>query len=209
MDTQEIATEVKQEAVKVYTGITKHFDIFHILLIILVSISLTSIGWNYFKPPNPVTNVTYTQPPEEKVVTKIERIVVPGPPQIVTIEKPVIVEKLKLPDWFKNDVNQQAISNAELQPSKNGYSVIGTIDTKTGVGDIIAKEKEATFFGLPSNLSVSARYGLVTDGKQEAQLGVKYQPLRLGKFYLGVVGEVNSKPEAKALVELEYKIKSD
>jgi hypothetical protein len=200
---------IEDEAKKVYSGLTKHFDIVHIILLVVVAISLTSLGVNYFKPPNTVTKIEYVQPPEEKVVTKIERVPVPGPVQIITIDKPVIVEKLKLPDWFKNDVNQQAISNADLKPTKTGYSVVGTIDTKTGVGDIIAKEKEATFLGWPGNLSASLRYGLVTDGRQEAQLGAKYQPLRIGPIYLGIVGEVNSRPEAKALIELEYKIKSD
>ena len=216
MDIDKIENEVKTEAkliegqaVKVYTGLTKHFDILHIILVIVAVIGLTSIGFNYFRPPNPVTKTEWVTPPEPKVVKTIERVMVPGPVQIVTIDKPVIVERLKLPDTFKNNTSLQAIAAADLQPTKAGYTVVGTLNTKTGVGGLIAKEKERSIFGLPGNLSVGTRYGLVTDGRQEAQGFIKYQPLRIGNLYLGLYGEANTKPEAKGMLELEYKMKTD
>jgi hypothetical protein len=190
-------------------GLNKHFDIVHILLILLAAICLTSIGWNYFKPANPVTPQIWVQPKEVKETVKIQRVAVPGPERIITIDKPVIIEKLKLPDTFKNASTVQAISSASLEPTKAGYNVIGTIDTKTGIGGMIAKEKERSFLGLPSNLSVGSRYGLITDGRQEAQVYTRYQPLRVGNVYLGLYGEANSRPEGKAMIDLEYRIKSD
>jgi hypothetical protein len=216
MDLDKIGTEVKAEvqmiegqALKAYNGMTKHFDVVHIILIIIAVICITSIGWNVFKPANPVTPSGFVGPPEIRETRTIDRILMPGPVQIVTIEKQVIVDRLKLPDTFKNNTSLQAISTADLKPTKAGYEVVGTINTKTGVGGILAKEKERSFFGLPSNLSVGARYGLLTDGKQEAQVYGKYQPLRVGNTYLGVYGEVNSKPEGKAMIDLEYKWKTD
>lgn len=209
-----INDKLKEERDKINTagkGLNKHFDIVHILLILLAAICITSIGWNMVKPANPVNNTGWTQPKEPKEVVKIERVIVPGPTQILTIEKPVIVEKLKLPETFKNNTSAHAIAAAELQPSKAGYNVVATLETKNGigVGGILAKERERSLIGLPSNLSAGMRYGGVTDGRQEAQIYGKYQPLRVGNLYLGLYGEANSKPEAKAMIDLEYKFKDD
>ena len=216
-EAKEVIAKVETEAKQIYAtantkvfGLTKHFDIIHIILIAVAIVCVTSIIFNYYRPPNPVTPREWTVPPESKQTKGIDRILIPGPVQIVTIEKQVIIEKLKLPDSFKNNSSAQAISSADLQPSKSGYTVVGTIDTKKGTGGILAKEKERSWMGLPGNLSIGTRYGITTDlGRQEAVVYGKYQPVRFGDIYMGIYGEANSKPEGKAMIDFEYKIKSD
>lgn len=191
---------------------TKKLDLMHVILIVIVAICLTSIGYNIFRPPNTITKTEWTKPPEPKEIRTIEKILVPGPTQVITIDKPVIVERLKLPETFKNNTSLQAISSADLEPTKSGYTVIGTLNTSTGEGGLIAKEKERSLAGLPSNLSVGARYGPTFDGQQAVVYG-KYQPLRIGNAYIGLYGEGNTgrrlRPDGKVMIELEYKIKSD
>jgi len=212
MDTSEIKAEVQVVEDKVkntVVGLTKHFDLFHILLgvIGIVLFMYVALTWN--KPTNTIPSTTYVNVPQQKIVEKIKRVEVPGPTKIITIEKPIIVEKLKLPDWFKNDVNQQAIANADIPPSKAGYSAVGTLDTLTGKGDIIAKEKIRSFIGMPNNISIGGRWGIVTTGKQEIDGYAKWQPLRLGNTYIGAYTELNTNPEAKIMVDVEYKFKTD
>lgn len=183
----------------------KNISITRIIIAVIIVIAIVSSVYNFYREPNVVTKTEYVRVPEEKQVTKIERVNVPGPKEVVTIEKEKIVKVLQMPSWFKQDKNEQAIANADLAPSKNGYSAVATINTQNGNGAIIAKEKSRSLIGLPSEKEVGARYGITSRGVQEAQAYGRWQFLRVGDVYVGAYGEVGSKPEAKAMIDMSYK----
>ena len=182
------------------------------VIFIIAALALISCIYNWYKPANPVTTKEYIRVPEEKQVQVIKRVPVPGPTVIQTIEKPVIVEKLKLPDWFAADKNEQAIANADLQPSKGGYSVIGTINTQTGKGGIIAKEKERPFFDFPNEKEIGLRAGITNNG-MGADIYGKWDFVRAGNAYLGAYVEGSATQwtagsntgSGKAMINISYK----
>jgi hypothetical protein len=110
-----------------------------------------------FKPIIPQTN--YVTVDRIKYIDKIKKVEVPIE-KIVTYEKNVIVKKVNgLPTWFVENADEQATATANLPETKGGYEVIGTINTKTGVGNIIAKEKPRSLFGLPNEKEIGVRAG--------------------------------------------------
>jgi hypothetical protein len=185
----------------------KDVSIKRISLALLFCVMLFAAISGWYKPANEIVTTVYLKPKEEKVVTKIKRVDVPGPQTVITIEKEVIVEKLKLPDWFAKDKNEQPIANADLMPTRAGYSVVGTINTQTGEGGIIAKEKEQPFIGLPNEKEIGIRYGLSTQGAtgSEANVYGKWNFLRVGNVHVGTYGEINSDPDAKVMIDASYK----
>jgi hypothetical protein len=187
------------------------WDKIKVALIIIAALAIGSSVYNWYKPVNPVTTKEYIKVPEEKLVTKIVRVPVPGPKEIITIEKKVIVEKLKLPEWFATNKNEQAIANADLKPSKGGYSVVGTLNTETGVGNIIAKEKERPFFGFPNEKEIGIRAGVSNNGTTGDIYG-RWQFVRAGKTYLGAyvegsasTGTTSNNAVGKAMIDISYK----
>lgn len=180
---------------------------------IILLVSFISIGYNYFKPKQDIIKNEWVQPNEPKVVKSIQKVKVKAPKEILVYKKDEIIKKLELPDTFKNNTSIGIIASADVPPSKEGYVAIGTIESKdgVGVGKILIKEKNRSLIGLPSNFSIGSRYGTIQDGSQEGQIWLRYQPIRVGDVYLGIYGEsdLGRKFGAKAMIELEYKIKTD
>jgi len=52
---------------------------------------IASVIYAWFKKPAFLTTTEYVKVPEIKEVVKVKRVNVPGPKEIVTIEKPVVV----------------------------------------------------------------------------------------------------------------------
>ena len=103
------------------------------VLAFLLIVATTSAVYYWYKKPVAGSGTGYEKPPAIPVVTKIKIVEVPGPTKIVTIEKEVIVEKLKLPDWIKNNPDEQAIASAVVAPYKGKTNSVGILNTKTGV----------------------------------------------------------------------------
>lgn len=175
-------------------------------MLIVAALAVASAAWNWYHPKvSYLTKTEYQTVTQEKVVEKIKRVTIPGPKEIVTIEKKVIVEKLGLPPDVANDPNEVITGNADIEPTDGGASVVSVVDTVTGETRIIAKEKQPDLFGFPFDVEIGARYGVSTDKVQQADVYSRWKFLRVGKFYLGAYGEINSKPEAKALLDMSYR----
>ena len=127
--------------------------------------------------------------PPIKTVEKIKKVTVPGPTQIVTIEKQVVVEKLKLPDWIKNDADEQVIATAKIPAYDGDTDAAALLNTKTGIGEIIAKQEPLSLFSLESKAEIGGKVGWNTDGKNVLKGYGKWDFLRFEKFHLGVYGE--------------------
>lgn len=181
----------------------REYDVVKITLGVVAVIALASMAWNWYHPRvNNITTTEYRTVQEEKVVTKIKRVAVPGPTKIITIEKAAVSTKLDvaIPE------GKEVIANADIEPSEGGTSVVTVMDMTTGESTVIAKEKPLPLFGFPADVEAMIRYGISTQGVgQQADIAVRYQFLRVGKFKLGAYGELSSQPQAKAMLEVAFK----
>jgi hypothetical protein len=171
-----------------------------ILLGVLMAISSVK-GW-YDSVNAPPVN-TWIQQPEPKIITRIKRVEVPGPPTIVTLEKKVVVEKLKLPDWIKDDINKQVIADADIQPYEGITNAAAILDTQTGVGSILQKRMPIPLFGLESKVRVGGRYGFSShDNNLSGEGYASYSFLRIGKIHFA--GYTEAGRDFKGMVDIYY-----
>ncbi len=177
------------------------------LLITVLSLALISAGVGWWKAEHkPVmSKVEYVKVPEIKEVVKIKRVNIPGPKEIVTIEKEKIVEKLKLPNWFAQDADEQAIATADLPETESGYNVVATLNTKSGEGNIIAKEKPRSLIGFPNGKEIGVRAGYNSKLTQEISVYGRWNFFRIGNVHLSAYGEGNSEGNAVGQLELGYR----
>ena len=152
-----------------------------------------------------LTTTQYTVPPQIKVVEKIKRVNVPGPVQIVTVEKQVVVEKLKLPAWISGDVNEQVIATAEIPPYAGKTNAAAILNTSTGKGDIVAKQVPLPLFGFESVKEIGIRGGIDEKAELEGDVYGRWDFLRVGNVHVGAYVEGNTRGEGKAMVSAGYK----
>jgi hypothetical protein len=177
-----------------------------VLLIIVSIIAVSSAAYNWFHPQiKTLTRTEYQTVEKEKTVVQIKTVKVPGPREVVTIEKPVIVERLSLPPEVATDPAQVITGNADIEPSESGTSVVSVLNVDTGETVMIAKEKPQSLFGFPADIESGIRYGLSTRTLQEGDIYARWQFLRVGKVFLGVYGEISTQPEARAMLDLSYR----
>jgi hypothetical protein len=160
-----------------------------IIILLLIFALIGAIkSWYEEKNKPPISTVEYIKVPEIKETVKIKKVEVPVE-KIVTIEREKIVEKVKMPEWFVENEKEQAIATASLPKSKAGYDVISTINTETGVGNIIAKEKEMSFFGLPNHKELYIKTGINTHLDGDISTGLSWKVARVGNVEMGFFAE--------------------
>lgn len=157
---------------------------------ILLLIASGSAGYFWWKSNNvkPVSKIEYVPVETIKYVDKIKRVPVPVE-TIVTIEKEVLVEKIKLPEWFVENESKQAIATAVIQPYEGKTNVIAVIDTKSGVGEIIAKQEALSLMGFQNDKEIYGKLGYNTDRELQVAVGGRWLFARIGKIKIGVYGE--------------------
>jgi hypothetical protein len=180
------------------------------LLLLLATISAT-YGWYKANNKPPVPNTTYIKVPEIKEVVKIKKVEVPGPERIVTVEKIKIVEKLKLPEWFAENTDEQAIATGEVQPYEGKTNVVATLNTKTGVGGIIAKQEPLSFMGFANDKEIYLKGGYTSSREAEITGGGRWLFGRVGKIKVGGYAEArgqfnenNTAGQASAGIMITY-----
>jgi len=173
-----------------------------VLIILGLLMSISSVKSWYNDQNKPLVN-TWIQQPEPKVITKIKRVEVKAPPIIVTLEKKVVVEKLKLPDWIKDDINKQVIADADIQPYEGVTNAAAIIDTQSGVGSILQKRIPIPLFGFESKVRIGGLYGFSTrDNSLTGQAWVSWNFFRMGKIHTEIYGEVGR--DQKGMVGAYY-----
>jgi hypothetical protein len=156
-----------------------------------------------FKPIKPPL-INYVEVEKIKYINKIKKVEVPID-KIVTIEKGTLVKKVNgLPTWFVENADEQAVATANLPETKSGYEVIGTVNTSTGVGNIIAKEKPRSLLGLPNEKELGVRVGYNQKLEQNVSIYGRWNFFRVGNFHLSAYGE-GSQNNATAQLELGYR----
>jgi hypothetical protein len=182
------------------TTITK--IIIGVLSVLLLTATSSAIYF-WYKKPAPGSGAEYEKPPEIKVVTKIKRVDVPGPTKIVTIEKQVIVEKLKLPDWVRDNPDEQAIASAVVAPYKGNTNAVALLNTKTGIGQMIVKQEPLPLFGFVNEKGIGGRVGVNIKGEPEFSGYGRWTFGRVGPAHIGVYGEASS--NSKIQLDVEYR----
>jgi hypothetical protein len=154
-----------------------------------------------FKPVIPQTN--YVEVEKIKYINKIKKIEVPIE-KIVTIDKTTLIKKVNgLPTWFVSNADEFAVSSANLTETKSGYEVIGTMN-KNGVGNIIAKEKPRSLFGLPNEKELGVRAGYNNKLEQNVSIYGRWNFFRVGNVHISAYGEC-SQDNATAQLEVGYR----
>jgi hypothetical protein len=174
-------------------------------VIALVAIVAATVAWYRAQNQKPVSTVEYIKVPQIKTVTKIKTVEVPGPTKIVTIEKEVVIEKLKLPDWIKADENKQVIATAEIASYKGKTNAVAVLDTKTGASEIVAKQVPLPLFDFENEKEIGLRAGVGFKNTTEVGIYGRWTFLRIGNVHLGAYGEANSSGDAKAQIEIGYR----
>lgn len=187
--------------------LTKGNIIIGVLVVVcgLLAVSMLK-GW--YKPAPVVNSTSYTQAPQIKEVVKIQRVEVPGPPVIQTIEKTTIVERLKLPDEIAKNSSKNVIATGVIDPYEGKTNVIGILDSKTGEGSIITKQEPLPLFAFKNSKEIGARGGIGLHG-QEANLYGRYTFFRIGSFHVAAYGEIGGSQtgpaQGRALLDVSYR----
>lgn len=139
----------------------------------------------------------FAQAPQIKEVQSIKTVTVPGPTKIVTIDKPVLVRDLKLPDEIAKDEAKQITATAAVGPYAGKTDAISVIDTKTGASEIELKQEPLPFFAFENQKEVGARAGMTVKGLAGAAYA-RWTFLRTGQVHYAVYGEATSPPYSGA-----------
>lgn len=141
---------------------------------LIITLAFVSAIWAWYGEHNkpPISNTVYVPVKEIKEVEKIKRVEIPGPERVVTIEKQVVVEKLKLPDWIKTDANKQVIATAEIEPFEGKTNAAAILDTKTGASEIIAKQIPLSFAAFENKKELGVRAGYRDMQLAELKVGI-------------------------------------
>ncbi|RPH75895.1 hypothetical protein EHM76_00590 [bacterium] len=174
-------------------------------VIALIAIVAATVAWYRAINQKPVSTIEYIKVPQIKVVTQIKTVDVPGPTKIVTVEKEVVVEKLKLPDWIKADENKQVIATAEIQPYKGKTNTVAILDTKSGASEIVAKQVPLPLFDFENEKELGLRAGVGIKNSAEVGIYGRWSFLRVGNAHIGAYGEANTNGDAKAQIEIGYR----
>jgi len=179
-----------------------------IIVTIVAVLAVTSavVAWYRGEHPPVASKTEYVKIPEIQTVTKIKRITVPVE-KVVTLEKPVVVEKLKLSETIAKDDAKQVISTGEVASYEGKTNVVAILDTKTGESQIIAKQEPLPFIDFVNKREVGLRYGYGSASKlsMEADIYGRWDFLRVGNVHLGVYGEVNTNGDGKAMISAGYR----
>jgi hypothetical protein len=179
-----------------------------VTLLVITLLAVSSALYFWYKKPDTITTKEYVKVPEIQKVVTVKRVEVPGPERVVTIEKRVIIDKLKLPEWFKSDANEQAIATAEISPYKGKTNAVAILNTKTGVGQIIAKQEPLPLIAFENDREIGIRGGIHSSGSPEAAVYGKWDFLRVGSMHLGVYGDASvrdSKADARIQIGVGYR----
>jgi len=178
--------------------------IWGILLVFALTATASALYFWWKKPPI-VTQTEYIQVPQIKEVVKIKRVEVPGPERIVTIEKQTIVEKLGLPEWIRTNDNEQAIATATIEPYKGRTNAVALLNTKTGVGQIVAKQEPIPLLGFLNDREIGVRAGITIKGEPVTSLYGSWDFARIGNVKVGIYADADSTGQAKAQVSIGYR----
>jgi hypothetical protein len=180
---------------------------FLVFILCIIGCFTVYFWWHdHFRPaPKPITEVKYITQEKIRTVERIKTVKVPGPKEIVTIEKEKVVNKLELPDWVKTDAAKQVIATAQIQPYDGYTDTVAVLDVKTGESEIIAKQVPHTTFGFEKTKVIGVRAGAHINSDSNVEIYGQYNFFRVGKAYMAAYGELDTEGDAKIMLGIEYR----
>lgn len=168
-----------------------------VALVVAVASAVTL--WHF--PRQQVSRTEFVTLPKIRTVEKVKVVSVPGPKEIMVVEKESAEKRLhtNLPE------KDQVLATAELPPSRGGYDVLATIDTERGTGQITAQERSPRLVEFINEGEIGTRCGISTDSGQTAAVHGRWEFIRVGALRLGAGAEVTSQPRAEATIGVTYR----
>lgn len=164
--------------------LTTKVMIFFICLLLFLAVISSVYFWYQANYKPVLTKTEYITVEKIKEVEKIKRVEVPVE-KIVTVEKEVIVQKLELPDWIKENENKQVLATAVVPSYEGKTNVVAIIDTKSGVGEIVAKQEPFSFIGFINDKERYGKIGYTAHQSLQITVGGQWKFLRVGEIKIG------------------------
>jgi len=132
------------------------------------------------------------------------------PPKIRVLPKKQASKKLDLPQEIAQDDKKQIISTANIAPAPDGATTVTIMDTVTGEATTIVKANPRPLFAFLRSGAAGVRYGIDTEGGQQAALFARQDVLRVGEIYLSGTAEARhhgktGKSEGLVALEASYR----
>ena len=155
---------------------------------LLVLLMAGAGAWNWCHKAPAVPSAQYAPAPAIPAARDVKVVTVPGPARIVTLDKPVIVHDLTLPDAIAKDPDKQVTATAQAGPYAGKTDAIAVLDTKTGQAEIELKQEALPFFALEGNREAGVRAGMGLHGPGAAAY-LRWTFLRTGSVHWAAYGE--------------------
>jgi hypothetical protein len=175
-----------------------------VLTVLLLTASAPAL-YHWYRKPQVITHTEFVPAKPIPKAAKVKRVKVPGPKEVVTLDKPTLLQKIDLPQSFKDNPDLQAIATASIAPYRGTTSAIALLNTQTGVGEIIAKREPLPLFGFVNDKEVGIRAGVNTKGNPEVTAYGKWDFVRVGNAHIGAYVEASSTGDAKAQIGIGYR----
>lgn len=172
-------------------------------LLILCVVCASALFFWYKEPPEKLSS-HYTRPPPITTASEIPKDTLKVT-QVKVLRKSEATKKLGLPPEISKDPTKEITATADIPATRNGAEVVAVFDTSTGDTTLLAKSKPVPLIAFETEKRLGIGYGLTSRMTQEAAVYADYTFLRAGNIYAGIRGVIDSSPEAKILVTLEYR----
>ena len=153
---------------------------------------------------------TWTAAPPAQKVDSVPKVDHHAPPKIKVVPKKIAGKQLDLPPEITSDSTKQIIATADVAKAPHGATVVAVMDTATGDSQILVKANPRPFFEFLRTGSAGVRYGIDTNGHQQAAVFIRQDVLRIANVHLAATAEARTVPsrgtsEGIVSAELSYR----
>lgn len=175
-----------------------------VLLVGLILAVACYFLWTWYRPGPVISTADYMTAHAHSSTASLNKVLLPVA-AVQILPKAPSVKKLKLPAEVANDPAAQILDAVIVPPTRGGATAVTILDTETGATRTLIKEIPRPFVAFEAGTEVGARYGLSTNGAQQAAIYARRDLLRVGNVYVGLYGEASSRPEARAMIDVSLR----
>jgi len=152
----------------------------------------------------------WQEAPPAQQVAGMAKVDHKAPPKVKVLPKKTASAKLNLPTDVAQDDQQQILATADIAPAPDGATAVAVMDMATGDSRILIKAKPRPLISFLRSGAAGVRYGISSQGEQQAAVFVRQDVLRLTEVHLSLTAEARAIPtsgrsEAFAGVEIGYR----
>jgi hypothetical protein len=175
------------------------------VLAALLLVATASAVYHWYKKPTTITVTEYLPAKPIPQAAKIKPVKVPGPKEVTTLDKPTLLQKIELPQSFKDNPNEQAIATAQVPPYKGKTNVVAVMNVKEGTTEILAKQEPLPLFGFVNDREIGIRAGINIKGEPVTSIYGSWDFARIGSVHVGAYADADSIGQAKAQVKVGFR----